>query len=138
MAEEFLVGGAIWPLPVRNRANSGFYVLGMRYKKNAKSPRSKFTIRRPSYAASLCVNLITEVFSLLFLGHALPYSSVLSVPRIATTAKGDGLIMTYEKSIYSFKCVSSDSCFFQKDGDLKINRTWHILLTVPASLVEDC
>ena len=61
-------------------------------------------------------------------------------PRINPTAKGDGLIMTHDKSIYRFKCVSSDSCFFEKDDDneLKISREWHILLTVPASLVEDC
>ena len=64
-------------------------------------------------------------------------------PKITTTAKGDGLIMTYRKSIYRFKCVSSDSCFFEKDEfkddeELKIDRLLHVLLTVPASLVEDC
>ena len=60
-------------------------------------------------------------------------------PRITTTANGDELIMTYEKSIYRFKCVSSNSCFFEKNDDkLKIEREDHVLLTVPASLVEDC
>ena len=60
-------------------------------------------------------------------------------PKITTTAKGDGLIMTLDKLIYRFKCVSSDSCFFEKDEHkLQIYRDHHILLTVPASLVEDC
>ena len=60
-------------------------------------------------------------------------------PRMTTTATGDGLIMTYRKGIYRFKCTSSDSCFFEKDDEeLKIDRRFHVLLTVPASLVEDC
>ena len=61
--------------------------------------------------------------------------------RITTNANGDGLIMTYFEDIYQFKCVSSHSCFFQKDDnqkDLKISRVDHILLTVPSSLVENC
>merc|ERR1712179_297807 len=60
-------------------------------------------------------------------------------PRITTTAKGDDLITTFEKSIYRFYCVSSNSCFFVNDGnELKISRRQHLLLTVPAALVEDC
>ena len=61
-------------------------------------------------------------------------------PKMTTTGAGDGLMMTYKKGIYRFKCVSSDSCFFEKDGGdkLKFKRTWHIQLAVPASLVEDC
>ena len=59
--------------------------------------------------------------------------------RMTTTATGDGLIMTYKKGIYRFKCVSSDSCFFEKDDDeLQIDRYLHILITVPSSLVDDC
>ena len=58
---------------------------------------------------------------------------------MTTTVKGDGLIMTWSKSIYRFKCVSSDSCLFEKDDDeLQIHRLWHNLLTVPTSLLEDC
>ena len=59
---------------------------------------------------------------------------------MTTTGAGDGLKITYQKGIYKFKCVSSDSCFFEKDGgnELKISRLWHIQLAVPASLVKDC
>ena len=59
--------------------------------------------------------------------------------RMTTTATGDGLIMTYNKGIFRFKCVSSDSCFFEKDdNELQVKRNNHVLLTVPSSLVEDC
>ena len=75
------------------------------------------------------------VFS--FSGHRLPVSMVGA--RMTTTATGDGLLMTYEKGMYRFKCTSSNSCFFEKyDNELEISREWHILLSVPASLVEDC
>ena len=60
-------------------------------------------------------------------------------PRMTTTATGNGLIMTYREGIYRFKCASSDSCFFEKDDhDLIIEKQAHILITVPATLVEDC
>ena len=60
-------------------------------------------------------------------------------PRMTTTGKGDGLIMTYKTGIYRFKCDSSESCFFEKDDvELKIERRWHILLSVPKTLIEDC
>ena len=79
----------------------------------------------------------TEIFAHLFSGQDLP--DPLRGPAMTTTAKGDGLIMTNRKGIYRFKCVSSDSCFFEKDEEeLKISRYWHILLSVPAALVEDC
>ena len=59
--------------------------------------------------------------------------------KITTSVDGDGLIMTYEKSIYWFKCVSSESCFFEKDkNDLQIARQSHVLLKVPKSLLEFC
>ena len=60
-------------------------------------------------------------------------------PKMTKTAQGDGLIIMFNKGIYRFKCVSSESCFFEKDdNELKIRRAEHILLSVPASLVEDC
>ena len=63
----------------------------------------------------------------------------MNQPRMTTTGKGDGLIMTYKKGLYRFKCDSPESCFFEKDDDeLKIERRAHILLTVPKTLVEDC
>ena len=82
--------------------------------------------------------LLAKVFAFLFSGQNLPVW-MGSGPRMTTTGKGDGLIMTYNKGIYRFKCVSSESCFFEKDDDdLKIERRGHILLTVPKTLMEDC
>ena len=79
----------------------------------------------------------SEIFAHLFSGKDLP--DPLRGPAMTTTAKGDGLIMTNRKGIYRFKCVSSESCFFEKDdNELHINRIYHHLLTVPTSLVEDC
>ena len=81
--------------------------------------------------------MTTKVFALLFSGQELPHE--MNSPRMTTTATGDGLLMTYEKGMYRFKCTSSDSCFFEKyDNELEISREWHILLSVPATLVEDC
>ena len=79
----------------------------------------------------------SEIFAHLFSGQDLP--DPLRGPAMTTTAKGDGLIMTRGTGIYRFKCVSSDSCFFEKDyNKLQISRELHILLMVPAALVEDC
>ena len=81
--------------------------------------------------------LTSKVFVFIFSGQDLPVK--MDSPRITTTAKGDGLIMTYKKSSYRFQCDSSDSCSFEKDGDdLKISRKEHVLLAVPATFVEDC
>ena len=79
------------------------------------------------------------LFALLFSGRDLP-DPIWGGSSMTTTAEGDGLIMTYGQAIYRFKCVSSDSCFFEKDENffLRITRTKHFLLAVPPSLVEDC
>ena len=81
--------------------------------------------------------LTTKVFALLFSGQKLP--DHISAGAAMTTTD-DGLIMTYKNRIYHFKCVSSHSCFFEKDENfyLTIPRTKHFLLAVPPSLVEDC
>ena len=82
--------------------------------------------------------MTAKVFAFLFSGQNLP-DGMNPGPRMTTTGKGDGLIMTYKTGIYRFKCDSSESCFFEKDDvDLKIERILHILLTVPKTLVEDC
>jgi len=60
-------------------------------------------------------------------------------PRITATGKGDGLIMTYDRGIYKFRCDSANSCYFEKEDDeLQIERRDPILLTVPTSFVENC
>ena len=81
--------------------------------------------------------LTTKSICIFFSGQDLPVS--MNGPRITTSGKVDHMIMTFNKGIYHFKCVSSDSCFFEKEADeLKISRSFHILLSVPAALVEDC
>ena len=60
-------------------------------------------------------------------------------PRMTTTADNFGLLMTNGKSIYSFKCQSSDSCRWRKKkNELKVSRREHVLMSVPASLVKNC
>jgi len=59
--------------------------------------------------------------------------------RITTTENGYGLILTYERSIFQFKCHNKNSCFFEKKNNmLKIDRRLHILLKVPTSFMKDC
>ena len=59
--------------------------------------------------------------------------------KITTTADGKGLLMTFKKGVYGFECTSANDCFWaKKDYELQISRTYHLFLTVPSSLVEDC
>lgn len=59
--------------------------------------------------------------------------------RMTSTEDGRGLIMTYFKKIYKFNCDSANDCYFVQDvNELQILRIHHILLKVPASLVNDC
>ena len=59
--------------------------------------------------------------------------------KITTTADGKGLLMTYNKGIYDFQCTSANNCFWtKKDYELQISRAYHLFLTVPSSLLEDC
>jgi len=60
-------------------------------------------------------------------------------PRMTHTADKKNLLMTYEKGIYSFNCRSSNDCHWTKESyELEISRRYHILMTVPSSLVENC
>ena len=60
-------------------------------------------------------------------------------PKMANTQRKKELLMTYENGIYSFNCRSSDDCFWEKKSfKLKISRTAHVMMEVPASLVENC
>ena len=55
------------------------------------------------------------------------------------TGDGKGLLMSYKKKVYSFHCTSQNNCFWQEENyELQIYRTYHLFLTVPSSLVEDC
>ena len=79
----------------------------------------------------------TKAFVFLFSGKELPVE--MDGPRITATRKGDGLIMTYERGIYKFRCDSANSCYFAKErNELQIERSYHVLLTVPTSLIKNC
>ena len=59
--------------------------------------------------------------------------------KITPTGDGKGLLMTYHKAIYSFKCKSKTNCqWIKKESELEIEREDHIMLSVPASLVDSC
>jgi len=62
--------------------------------------------------------------------------------KIAPTADGKGLLMTYLSGIYGFRCDSPQNCYwvqeYTKLNKLKIPRSWHVFLKAPKSLVEDC
>ena len=58
---------------------------------------------------------------------------------MATTSQGDGLIMSYEKDVYTFKCESEISCKWSKEPySLQIARIYHAMLPVPMSFLENC
>ena len=59
--------------------------------------------------------------------------------KMSTTAQGDGLIMTYGKGVYSFKCTSEINCKWSKESfNLQISRQDHAMLPVPMSFLEKC
>ena len=59
--------------------------------------------------------------------------------KMSTTAQGDGLIMTYGKGVYSFKCTSEIKCKWSKESfGLQISRQDHAMLPVPMSFLENC
>ena len=71
------------------------------------------------------------------LGEDLPVK--MSAPRMTTTENKNQLLMTYEKGIYSFHCRSSDDCYWErKTNELQISRGSHVMVKVPASMVEKC
>ena len=60
--------------------------------------------------------------------------------KIATTSQGDGLIMTYEKAVYTFNCTAETSCKWSKEPSysLQISRVAHEMLPVSNSFLENC
>ena len=58
---------------------------------------------------------------------------------MASTSQGDGLIMTYEKDVYAFKCESQTRCKWSKElYSLQLSRSEHAMLPVPMSFLENC
>jgi hypothetical protein len=59
--------------------------------------------------------------------------------KMVTTSQGDGLIMTYKRGVYTFKCTSIAKCKWSKEPyDLKIPRAGHEMLPVSTSFLENC
>ena len=59
--------------------------------------------------------------------------------KMTPTADGKGLLLSQDNSIFSFNCVSETNCAWKKtDIELKIKRQFHVMLTVPAALVDQC
>lgn len=64
-------------------------------------------------------------------------------PQMSQIGDGNELLMTYEKQIYSFHCddsgpESSTQCFWSNNDQLQVERQYHVMMTVPSSIVEDC
>ena len=59
--------------------------------------------------------------------------------KMATTSQGNGLIMTYKKSVYTFKCESQTSCKWSKEPySLQISRMYPAMLPVLSPFLDNC
>jgi len=60
-------------------------------------------------------------------------------PQMTHTYNKKGLLMTYERGIYSLQCRSSNDCYWTKESyELETSRESHVMIMVPSSLVENC
>jgi len=60
-------------------------------------------------------------------------------PRMITTKNENQLLMIHNEGIYSFNCRSSNDCYWEKKtSELQICRRDHVMMKVPASMVENC
>ena len=74
-----------------------------------------------------------------YLFQAEPLPMDMYGPKMAVTSQGDGLIMTYRKDVYTFKCESETSCKWSKEPyDLQIPRVCHELYPVSTTFLENC
>ena len=64
---------------------------------------------------------------------------IMDGQKMATTSQGDGLIMTFLKDVFTFKCKSETSCKWSKEPySLQISRLDYVMLPVPMSFLENC
>jgi hypothetical protein len=56
--------------------------------------------------------------------------------KMSTTAKGDNILLTYKKGIYTLAQSGSTYMWIKKSQELSISRTQHLQFTVPASLIS--
>jgi len=64
-------------------------------------------------------------------------------PQMSQIGDGSELLMTYEKGVYSFHCddlgpEGTTQCYWSSGIDLKVERQYHVMMTVPSSIVEEC
>ena len=60
-------------------------------------------------------------------------------PKMSQTIDGKGLLMTHLNDVYSFVCNNPNDCYWKTENyQLEIPRTFHIMMNVPTSLVENC
>ena len=57
-------------------------------------------------------------------------------PRMTATSKGDNVILTYERSIYTLSISGSNYQWTKLPHDLSISREWHVQALVPASTLQ--
>ena len=81
----------------------------------------------------------TQYFSNIFQADPLPRKVYFFGSKMATSSQGDGLIMTVEREVYTFKCKSETSCkWSQQHYLLQISRMDHVMLPVSTSFLENC
>jgi len=59
--------------------------------------------------------------------------------QMTTTQNGDSVLLTYGKDIFKLYCTNTTSCLWKKESNsLQIYRQWHLIFTVPSTLLENC
>ena len=60
-------------------------------------------------------------------------------PRIGLAGNNNNLLLTYEKSVYSFHCDTPNQCYLKTEPyNLEISRTSHLMMTVQSYLLDQC
>ena len=60
-------------------------------------------------------------------------------PKMSPTGDGKGLLMSYDRGVYSFFCQTANNCFWKEENyQLKTSRTKHLMMTIPSHFMEDC
>ena len=81
----------------------------------------------------------TQYSSNIFQADPLPRKVYFFGSKMATSSQGDGLIMTVEREVYTFKCKSETSCKWSWEPySLKISRILHAMLPVSNSFLDNC
>ena len=66
-------------------------------------------------------------------------SSYYGGPKMSPTPDGKSVILTYEKQIYRLNCQKGCQCTWEAlPNELQISRQYHIQLTVPKKVLNNC